>query len=77
MKRAERRAKTERFIKRQLRLAKRFGLKLVPGKFKKKHALDCGNPKCLICGNPRKLWKQIPIKEQITKEDTETGIEME
>lgn len=77
MGRGDRRARTARAIKRQLRLAKRFGLKLVPGKFKKKHALDCGNPKCLICGNPRKLWKQIPIKEQITKEDTETAIEME
>lgn len=77
MKRAERRAKTKRFIKRQLKIAKRFGLKLTPGKFKKKHALDCGNPKCLICGNPRKLWKRIPTKEQIMKEDMEMDIEMD
>lgn len=78
MKRADRRANTEKKIKKQLKLAKLRGLiNIVAGKFKKKHALDCGNPRCLICGNPRKLWKTIPIKEQIMKEDTETGIEME
>lgn len=78
MGRADRLSRTARAIKRQLRLAKLHKLTdLIPGKFRKKHALDCGNPRCLICGNPRKLWKSIPIKEQITKEDTETGIEME
>jgi hypothetical protein len=78
MKRALRRSKTLLAIKKQLRIAKLRGIPaLVAGKFKKKHALDCGNPRCLICGNPRKLWKATPIKEQSTKEDTETGIETE
>lgn len=65
MKRAERRAKTANFIAKQIRIAKRFGLKIIPGKFRKKHALDCGNPRCSICGNPRKIWKSIPLKEKI------------
>ncbi len=78
MGRSDRRARSLRAIKRQLRLAKLHKLlNIIPGKFRKKHALDCGNPRCLICGNPRKLWKTVPIKEQTTKEDTETAIEME
>ena len=78
MGRSDRRARSARAIKRQLRLAKLHKLtKIIPGKFRKKHALDCGNPRCLICGNPRKLWKTVPIKEEITKEDIETDTEME
>lgn len=78
MGRADRLSRTARAIKRQLRIAKIHGLiNLIPGKFRKKHALDCGNPKCLICGNRRKLWKEIPIKEQSIREDTETDTEME
>lgn len=73
MKRANRRAKTLRAIKKQLRIAKLHGLaSAVAGKFRKRHAMDCGNPRCYICGNPRKIWKMIPIKEQTTKEDTAT-----
>lgn len=69
MKRAERRANTKKFVAKQLRLAKLRGiLNVVAGKFKKKHALDCGNPRCLICGNPRKLWKQVPIKEKYERD---------
>lgn len=64
MNRAERRSRTKNFIARQVKLAKRFGLKIIPGKFRKRHALDCGNPKCAICGNPRKIWKEIPVKEK-------------
>ena len=65
MGRSDRRARSLRAIKRQLRLAKLRGLtNIIPGKFRKRHALDCGNPRCMICGNPRKLWKSIPIKER-------------
>ena len=78
MGKADRLSRTARAIKRQLRIAKLHKLtKIIPGKFKKKHAMDCGNPRCLICGNPRKLWKSTPSKEQSTKEDTEMGIEMD
>jgi len=65
MERSERRARTARAIKRQVKLALLHGLtKITPGKFRKKHALDCGNPRCMICGNPRKLWKRVPLKEK-------------
>lgn len=35
-----------------------------PHRLAKKHALDCGNPKCTVCGNPRKVNKKITIQEQ-------------
>lgn len=69
MGRGDRRAKSLHAIKRQLKIALLHGLtKITPGKFRKRHALDCGNPRCLVCGNPRKLWKQIPVKERLQDE---------
>jgi hypothetical protein len=28
-----------------------------PHRFHKHHAMDCGNPECYLCGNPRKTHK--------------------
>ena len=28
-----------------------------PHRFNKRHAMDCGNPQCGLCGNPRKTSK--------------------
>jgi len=47
-------------IKRQLKIAKAYGLiKPIaePHRLAKHHAMDCGNPKCYMCGNPRKTHK--------------------
>jgi hypothetical protein len=35
-----------------------------PHKFAKHHAMDCGNPKCPVCSNPRKLYKELSIQEK-------------
>jgi hypothetical protein len=35
-----------------------------PHKFAKHHAMDCGNPECVMCGNPRKVWKEKTIQEK-------------
>lgn len=35
-----------------------------PHRLAKKHALNCGNPKCLMCGNPRKMWHELTIQEK-------------
>lgn len=43
-------------IKRQLKIAKSHGLiKAVaePHRLAKHHAMDCGQPHCAVCGNPR------------------------
>lgn len=51
--------------KKQLKIAKEFG---VPEKeahrYNKKHAMNCGNPNCVMCGNPRKFFGEKTIQEQ-------------
>lgn len=64
-KRSKRLAKTETKISRQLKIVmskernwmdanERIQRYLrEKGRFAKRHAMDCGRPKCKICGNPR------------------------
>ena len=60
---SRRRHKTDVAIARQVRIAKSHGIKLYQKNIKqthrlaKHHAMDCGNPQCYLCGNPRKTHK--------------------
>jgi len=67
-KRGKRRRLTTNAINRQKRIAKRAWnaehLLTQPHRFAKHHALDCGRPGCMVCGNPRKLWKQRTFQEK-------------
>ena len=61
---SRRRFKDEAAIKKQLKIAKQHNSfsdenKVVkePHRLAKHHAMDCGNPKCFLCGNPRKTHK--------------------
>jgi hypothetical protein len=57
-------------IKRQVKIARAFGIKVKePHKYIKHHALDCGHPGCIMCGNPRKVWKEETIQEKRFKQD--------
>lgn len=59
--------KEQNAIKRQQKIAKTFGMNDHPYEghyFSKMHALNCGNPKCFMCGNPRRTWKELTIQEQ-------------
>jgi hypothetical protein len=53
----------ENAIKKQVKIAKAHGLtdkdKSVkePHRMAKHHAMDCGQPGCIMCGNPRKTHK--------------------
>jgi len=59
----------ENAVKKQTKIAKAFGIEVKePHKFAKNHALDCGNPGCIMCGNPRKIWKQDTIQEKRFKQ---------
>lgn len=63
MDRAERRHRTQNFIAAQLRIARRSGSGTAlaqPGRLKKQHAMDCGQPQCKMCGNPRKAGHKHP-----------------
>jgi hypothetical protein len=58
-------------IKRQLTIAKVHGLTkndpivAEPHRLAKHHAMDCGNPDCYLCGNPRKTHKdKLTIQEK-------------
>lgn len=52
-------------IKKQVKIAKTHGIPVTqPHRLNKHHAMDCGNPNCVLCGNPRKVWKEKTIQEK-------------
>ena len=58
---SRRRHKTDVKVARQVKIAKAHGASTKvlkqPHRLAKHHAMDCGNPKCYLCGNPRKTHK--------------------
>jgi hypothetical protein len=64
-KKSKRILKDENAVKKQMKIAKAYGVSVdEPHKLVKKHVLNCGNPNCLMCGNPRKVWKEKTIQEK-------------
>ena len=64
-KHSKRLLKDENAVNKQTKIAKAFGVKVKePHKFAKKHALNCGNPNCVMCGNPRKTFKEPTQQEK-------------
>ena len=52
-------------VKRQVKIAKAQGVEVKePHKFSKHHAMNCGIPNCVMCGNPRKIFKEKTIQEK-------------
>ena len=65
-------------IKKQTKIAKAHGVPVTEAhRFNKHHAMDCGQPDCVMCGNPRKVWGEKTIQErkfeQREKEDGQDG----
>jgi hypothetical protein len=57
--------KQESAIKRQVKIAKVHGQPVPePHRLAKHHAMDCGRPGCMLCGNPRKIFKELTIQER-------------
>jgi hypothetical protein len=62
-KHSKRLQKEENAVKKQTKIAKAHGLtdkdKAIkePHRLAKHHAMDCGQPGCVMCGNPRKTHK--------------------
>ena len=76
-KHSKRLQKEENAIHRQQKIALQHGAdkNLVedePHRFAKHHAMDCGNPECPTCGNPRKINKQLTAQEKRMYQDLET-----
>jgi hypothetical protein len=75
---SQRRHKTDVHIARQVKIAKAHGLtnrdKAIkqPHRLAKHHTMDCGNPKCYLCGNPRKTHKdKLTAQEKRLFQDVE------
>ena len=63
-KKSKRLLKDENAIKKQTKIAKEFGLPVKePHKFAKQHAMDCGNPKCLLCSR-EKVFGEPTIQQK-------------
>jgi hypothetical protein len=72
IKHSKRLLKDENAIKKQVKIAKAAGMTVrEPHKFVKKHAMDCGNPECFLCGNPRKTHKDSLTMQEKSFKQTE------
>ena len=55
---SRRRHKNDVAVARQVKIAWAAGTPVdAAHRFVKRHAMDCGNPRCFLCGNPRKTHK--------------------
>jgi hypothetical protein len=69
---SRRRLRDDNAVKRQTRIAKSRGNPVTePHKFAKRHAMDCGQPGCMLCGNPRRTLKERTIQEQRQQQDVD------
>lgn len=65
-KKAKRLQRTTNAIKKQVRIAKSLGVTHShnqPHRYAKRHALDCGNPECLVC-HSEKVFGKPTFQEQ-------------
>ena len=75
-KHSKRLLKDENAINKQLKIAKAYGSsddKNVknPHRLAKQHAMDCGNPKCLLCSR-EKVFKEKTITERRFDQNVDT-----
>jgi len=69
VKHSKRLHKEEAVIKKQQKIAIQHGLdrkevEREAHRFAKHHAMDCGNPECGLCSNPRRLLGDKTIQEK-------------
>ena len=68
-KRSKRLQNEQNVIKKQSKIALQHGadrmeVEREPHRFAKHHAMDCGDPDCHMCGNPRKIFKEKTKQEK-------------
>ena len=67
----------ENAVKKQVKIAKAHGLTdkdrsvKEPHRLAKHHAMDCGQPGCMLCGNPRKIFSELTAQEKRLFQDAE------
>lgn len=72
-KHSKRLLKDENAVKKQVKIAKEHGVPIKDShKFAKRHVMNCGNPKCVMCANPRKIFKELSQQEKRLFQDLDT-----
>jgi hypothetical protein len=52
-------------IRKQVKIAKAHGIQpRADHRYAKHHSMNCGRPHCVMCSNPRKIWKEKTIQEK-------------
>jgi len=73
LKNSKRRQQDENAINKQVKIAKAYNIPVEePHKLAKHHATNCGNPKCIMCANPRKTFKELTQQERRLFQDIDT-----
>ena len=78
IKNSRRRQQDENAVQKQVKIAKShntFNDQNIkqPHRLVKHHAMDCGNPECYLCGNPRKTHKdKLTAQEKRIFQDIDT-----
>ena len=74
-KHSKRLLKDENAVKKQTKIGKQYGMSNKeieqPHRLAKRHAMNCGNPKCFMCSNPRKIFNELTPQEKRLFQDTE------
>lgn len=77
VKNATRRHRDEVAVQRQVKIAKSHhvgndhSVIKEPHRLAKHHAMNCGNPGCMLCGNPRKIFGEMTAQEKRFYQDTD------
>ena len=71
---SQRRHRDEAAVAKQVRIAKTYGKTVKdPHRMVKRKAMDCGNPRCHLCGNPRRTHKdRLTAQEKKQQQDLES-----
>lgn len=73
-KHGERIQQKENKLTKKMKLAKEYGLNHVlkkPHKYHKTSLFNCGDSNCVMCGNPRKFFKEKTIQEKRFEQNLE------
>jgi hypothetical protein len=55
---------------RQAAIARSRGVSVTePHRYVKQHAMDCGQPGCALCGNPRRIFQEPTVQERRFDQD--------
>jgi len=73
IKNSRRRQQDDGAINRQVKIAKTNHVDVAqPHKFAKHHAMNCGDPRCVMCANPRRTTKELTVQEQRLFQDLDS-----